>query len=64
MKLKLSALALAATCSFAANAQTEIQWWHSMTAVNNEWVNDNAADAYVPNEHGSTNSVVETYSVN
>jgi sn-glycerol 3-phosphate transport system substrate-binding protein len=23
-----------------AQAQTEIQWWHSMTAVNNEWVND------------------------
>ena len=44
MKLKLSALALAATCSFAANAQTEIQWWHSMTAVNNEWVNDLAKD--------------------
>ncbi|WP_051509973.1 sn-glycerol-3-phosphate ABC transporter substrate-binding protein UgpB [Hylemonella gracilis] len=24
----------------AAKAQTEIQWWHSMTAVNNDWVND------------------------
>jgi len=29
---------------------------------NSEWVNDEAADAQVPNEHGSTNSVVETYS--
>ncbi|AEB83322.1 sn-glycerol-3-phosphate ABC transporter substrate-binding protein UgpB [Alicycliphilus denitrificans] len=33
-----------AACMFAtglaAQAQTEIQWWHSMTAVNNEWVND------------------------
>ncbi len=28
---------------------------------NTEWVNDDAADGYVPNEHGSTNSVVETY---
>ena len=32
--------ALAATTIGAANAATEIQWWHSMTAVNNEWVND------------------------
>ena len=29
-----------------------------------EWVNDEAADRYVANEHGTTNSVVETYSVN
>jgi sn-glycerol 3-phosphate transport system substrate-binding protein len=27
-----------------AQAQTEIQWWHSMVAVNNEWVNDLAKD--------------------
>jgi len=33
------AAAIAATCA-SAQAQTEIQWWHSMTAVNNEWVND------------------------
>ncbi|ART52819.1 sn-glycerol-3-phosphate ABC transporter substrate-binding protein [Acidovorax carolinensis] len=32
--------ALAATVCVSAQAQTEIQWWHSMTAVNNEWVND------------------------
>jgi len=40
------------SCSFAALAahatpalaQTEIVWWHSMTAVNNEWVNDLAKD--------------------
>ncbi len=31
---------------------------------NTEWVNDEAADKYVPNEHGTTNSVVETYSAN
>ena len=27
-----------------AQAQIEVQWWHSMTAVNNEWVNDLARD--------------------
>jgi sn-glycerol 3-phosphate transport system substrate-binding protein len=32
--------ALATTVCVSAQAQTEIQWWHSMTAVNNEWVND------------------------
>jgi 1,4-alpha-glucan branching enzyme len=26
-----------------------------------KWVNDEAADAYAPNEHGSINSVVETF---
>lgn len=31
---------------------------------NSEWVNDEAADKYVPNEHGTTNSVVETFSAN
>lgn len=31
---------------------------------NGEWINDEAADAYVPNEHGTVNSVVETYSAN
>jgi sn-glycerol 3-phosphate transport system substrate-binding protein len=44
MKLKLSALILAATCAVGARAQTEIQWWHSMTAVNQETVNALAAD--------------------
>ena len=29
-----------------------------------EWVNDEAADGYAANEHGSTNSVVETFSAN
>ncbi|AVP58616.1 sn-glycerol-3-phosphate ABC transporter substrate-binding protein UgpB [Pulveribacter suum] len=41
--MQVKHLALAASMlavSFAAQAQTEIQWWHSMTAVNNEWVND------------------------
>jgi sn-glycerol 3-phosphate transport system substrate-binding protein len=40
MTLRLSAIAVAAALSTAAYAQTEIQWWHSMTAVNNEVVND------------------------
>ena len=42
MRFKTLALAsaLAATLFNVAQAQTEIQWWHSMTAVNNEWVND------------------------
>jgi sn-glycerol 3-phosphate transport system substrate-binding protein len=40
MTLRLSAIAVAAAMSTVAYAQTEIQWWHSMTAVNNEVVND------------------------
>ena len=40
MKFTIAAVALAALTSFSAHAQTEIQWWHSMTAVNGEVVND------------------------
>ena len=42
MRFKTLAMAstLAATLCTTAQAQTEIQWWHSMTAVNGEWVND------------------------
>jgi sn-glycerol 3-phosphate transport system substrate-binding protein len=44
MKLKfaaqLTAIALATMAVLPAQAQTEIQWWHSMTAVNGEVVND------------------------
>ena len=40
MKFKFAAVAFAAAFSVAAHAQTEIQWWHSMTAVNGEVVND------------------------
>ena len=40
MKLLPIALASLVTVGAAsAQAQTEIQWWHSMTAFNNEWVN-------------------------
>ena len=43
--MKLKSLALAASAALLwsalpALAQTEIQWWHSMTNVNNDWVND------------------------
>ena len=44
---KFSAVAVAACAlltPLASQAQTEIQWWHSMTAVNGEWVNDLAKD--------------------
>jgi sn-glycerol 3-phosphate transport system substrate-binding protein len=41
----LAVLALTATVyAIPAQAQTEIQWWHSMTAVNGDWVNDLARD--------------------
>ena len=47
--MNLKSLALAATAASSllaplAQAQTEIQFWHSMTAVNNEWVNDLAKE--------------------
>jgi sn-glycerol 3-phosphate transport system substrate-binding protein len=58
MKSKLAALVLAATCSLTAQAQTEIQWWHSMTAVNNEWVNDLARQF---NESQKEYKVIPTY---
>ena len=50
MKQRIAATALATLATLAAclplasQAQTEIQWWHSMTAVNGEWVNDLAKD--------------------
>jgi sn-glycerol 3-phosphate transport system substrate-binding protein len=45
MKFKRLAAAFAAAALFApaAHAQTEIQWWHSMTGANNDKVNDLAA---------------------
>ena len=44
MKPQHLIVALAASFLASAQAQTEIQWWHSMTAVNGEWVNDLAKD--------------------
>ena len=37
---QLTAMSIAAMAALPAQAQTEIQWWHSMTAVNGEVVND------------------------
>ena len=50
--------ALACASIFPAQAQTEIQWWHSMTAVNGEWVNDLAKDF---NASQTTYKIVPTY---
>jgi len=58
MKLQLSAAALAVAFAMPAQAQTEIQWWHSMTAVNSQWVNDLAKDF---NASQKTYKVVPTY---
>lgn len=44
MKFKLAMAALAAVLSVPAQAQTEIQWWHSMGGALGEWVNDQAKD--------------------
>ena len=47
MKYRFAATALAtfAACMpLASQAQTEVQMWHSMVAVNGEWVNDLAKD--------------------
>ena len=41
---RLALAAVAATAVLSAQAQTEIQWWHSMNSVNGEWVNDLAKD--------------------
>ncbi len=58
MKLKLAALAVAATFTLSAQAVTEVQWWHSMTAVNGEWVNDLAKNF---NASQSDYKIVPTY---
>ncbi|WP_397536201.1 sn-glycerol-3-phosphate ABC transporter substrate-binding protein UgpB, partial [Roseateles sp.] len=44
MKLKLTAAALMAAFLAPVQAQTEIQWWHSMGGALGEWVNDLAKD--------------------
>jgi len=44
MKFKLVAVAFAATFSVSAQAQIEVQWWHSMGGALGEWVNDLAKD--------------------
>jgi sn-glycerol 3-phosphate transport system substrate-binding protein len=49
---------LAASLAAPAQAQTEIQWWHSMSAALGEWVNDLAKGF---NESQSEYKVVPTY---
>ncbi len=44
MKLKLSAAALALAFALPGQAQTQIQWWHSMSGPLGEWVNDLAKE--------------------
>lgn len=47
MRIKFTALALASLAALGATnaqAQTEIQWWHSMGGALGEWVNDLAKD--------------------
>jgi sn-glycerol 3-phosphate transport system substrate-binding protein len=47
MRIKFTALALASLAALgttSAQAQTEIQWWHSMGGALGEWVNDLAKD--------------------
>lgn len=61
MKNRLSAFAFATLglcMPLASQAQTEIQWWHSMTAVNGEWVNDLAKQF---NESQKEYKVVPTF---
>ncbi|RZL67834.1 MAG: sn-glycerol-3-phosphate ABC transporter substrate-binding protein UgpB [Variovorax sp.] len=60
MRFKTLAMAsaLVATLATTAQAQTEIQWWHSMTAVNGEWVNDLAKQF---NESQKEYKVVPTF---
>jgi sn-glycerol 3-phosphate transport system substrate-binding protein len=59
MQFKQIALSAAlAASAISAHAATEIQWWHSMTAVNNEWVGDLAKQF---NESQSEYKIVPTF---
>ncbi len=59
MKLRTLCAAFAtATLSLPALAQVEITWWHSMVAVNGEWVNDLAKEF---NASQSQYKIVPTY---
>ena len=43
-KKTLAAFAVASLATFSALAQTEIQWWHSMSGALGDWVGDVAKD--------------------
>jgi len=60
LAMKKSKGAFAAKLRLPANGSYQYRFLLN----NDEWVNDNAADRYVTNEHGSENSVVDTYSAN
>ncbi len=51
-------VAVSASFAITAHAQTEIQWWHSMTSVNGEWVNDLAKEF---NASQTAYKIVPTY---
>ena len=53
-----AALALSALVSLPAQAQTEVQWWHSMSGGLNDWVVD-LANGF--NASQSTYKIVPTY---
>jgi sn-glycerol 3-phosphate transport system substrate-binding protein len=57
-KLHLGAIALTTALALPAQAQTEIQWWHSMTGGLNDWVVDLAKGF---NESQKDYKVVTTY---
>src|SRR5262245_1489496 len=59
--MKLQSFALAALLALSATparSQTEIYWWHSMTAFNNEWV-DTLASQF--NSSQKTYKIVPIY---
>jgi 1,4-alpha-glucan branching enzyme len=60
MAMKKSKGAFTAKLRLPANSRYEYRY----LVNNNEWINDDAADAYVSNEHGTVNSVVETHNAN
>src|SRR6218665_1408057 len=58
MKKTLALAVLAAAVALPAQAQTEIQWWHSMSGPLGEWVNDLSKQF---NESQKDYKVVPTY---
>src|SRR5256885_10891565 len=55
MQLKQLAMAAAiAATTISAQAQTEIQWWHSMSAALGDWVNDLAKEYNASQDRKST----------
>ena len=57
-KRLILAAAMAASAAGSAHAATDIQWWHSMSGVTNDWVNSLAKQF---NESQSDYRIVPTY---